>query len=197
MTPVRWPAFHARRRPLTVALALALAALGLAASQIASSRHAEAESRLRQTQRTSGDARMRLQAAEDALAARRSLVAAATLLRDQGPALEPDRPVWLDTLHRARRAQHLAPLSAELGPHRPLEGAAGFDASALTLKGTLVHEGQLLRLLDALDALPGTLRLPRRCRLERLDAPPTADPDARLQADCLVELVTLHPAPSP
>ena len=49
-------------------------------------------------------------------------------------------------------------------------------------------------LLDVLDRQPGTLLLPRRCRISRLDT--TDAPDERLHADCQLEFVTLRPDPA-
>ena len=175
----------------SVAAALALALLGGGAAYSTASRHADAEARLLQTQHALTDVRTRLQVAEDTLAARQKQLSAAAQLRAQGLSAGPDRPAWLKAVRAELQAQHLASLDVELGPHRPLDGAADFDASPLTLRGPLAHEGQLLRLLDVLDRQPGTLLLPRRCRVSRLDT--TDAPDERLHADCQLEFVTLTP----
>ena len=111
---------------------------------------------------------------------------------------EEQRLAWVELLRELRDRLLLAEIHYEFSPRRALEtagaetGAFGLYASAMKLKATLLHEEDLLRLLDELHRLAPALIQVQRCELERLPQPDTGSES--LRADCLIDWITLREA---
>lgn len=103
---------------------------------------------------------------------------------------------WVETLAQIRDERRLSGLDYEISPQRPLDAkapaAGGFDflASPMKLEAQLLHEGELLGLLDDLQARVQALIGVRRCRIERL--PPGTPQAANLKAACELDWITLQ-----
>lgn len=103
---------------------------------------------------------------------------------------------WVETLTQIREERRLPGLDYEIAPQRPLDAkapaAGGFDflASPMKLEAQLLHEGELLGLLDDLQARVQALIGVRRCRIERL--PAGAAQAANLKAACELDWITLQ-----
>lgn len=107
---------------------------------------------------------------------------------------------WIERLRAARERLALPALDYELRPRRPLvpaganaeRGGADTDtgyrltASTMHVKAGLVHEEDLLRLLDALGAEPSAIVRPAWCRITQAGG-------AGLSAECELEWITVAP----
>lgn len=113
-------------------------------------------------------------------------------LRRQG-VIGPERRLeWAEALTRERTQRKLSQLEFELAPQRSLAAATPelpLQASTMTLRAQLWHEGDLLRLLADLRALRSATVLPRRCTLDR--GSDVAAQDAPLSAVCELDWITL------
>lgn len=119
-------------------------------------------------------------------------------LRQRGVIGEEQRLDWIDLLNALRR-KHGITLQYELAPQRELEtklaGTFSFYASTMQLQLGLLHEEDLLRILDDLRQEARALILLRHCKLGRrheADDEPNKPLGAQLQADCRIDWVTLR-----
>lgn len=102
-----------------------------------------------------------------------------------GPAQRLD---WADRMRTIARQRRLDDLSFEIAPQRTLgsldlRDEYAVQASAMRVNATLLHEGDLLRLLADLRGPVTGQTLPRRCVLERLGGTPSSPANLRLQCD--------------
>lgn len=137
----------------------------------------------------------RVQQEEEAILARidryRSLVASGRI--------QPERRLdWVNTLQRIRDQRRLLSLDYEFAPQQALQtnlassGGYRFYVSPMQLEVLLLHEEDLLGLLDDLQAQVAPLVIVRRCTLERLAVAPEAQPTAQLRAHCAIDWMTLQ-----
>lgn len=110
-----------------------------------------------------------------------------------------DRLAWVELIRDTRARHRLGALDYEFSPQRPLDrsiapsdaGQLEVSSSTLRLRLPLLHEGDLLTLLDELSQhAPALLRV-RECSMVRrvvTDATPET-----LQADCLLDWITFRP----
>lgn len=119
-------------------------------------------------------------------------------LRQRGTIGEEQRLDGIELLNALRR-KHGITLQYELAPQRELEakvaGTFSIYASTMKLQLGLLHEEDLLRVLDELRQQARALLLLRRCKLSRrheIDDEPNRRPGTQLQADCLIDWVTLR-----
>jgi hypothetical protein len=111
------------------------------------------------------------------------------------------RLAWVELIRDARARHRLGALDYEFSPQRPLDQAiAPADAgqlqvtsSALRIRLPLLHEGDLLTLLDDLSRNAPALVRVRECGIARRVVTETA-PEA-LQADCVLDWITFRPLP--
>ncbi|GAB2182079.1 hypothetical protein DLREEDagrD3_23020 [Denitratisoma sp. agr-D3] len=140
----------------------------------------------------------RLQEEENEL---RRAIAGYGRLESRGIVGPEQRWAWLATLDRIRQDRKLPDLQYELAAQRPVDIAAPstrglgaqWKSSTMTLRLNLLHEEDLLHLLDDLaQAAPAFVR-PRRCDLSRLpiESAPTL---ATLRAECQLDWITLEDA---
>lgn len=119
-------------------------------------------------------------------------------LRQRGAIGEAQRLDWIELLN-ALRHKHGITLQYELAPQRELEskaaGVFSFHASTMKLQLGLLHEEDLLRILDDLRQQARALVLLRHCKLGRrheADDEPNGPLGAQLQADCRIDWVMLR-----
>jgi hypothetical protein len=118
-------------------------------------------------------------------------------LEAQGAIGEERRLMWVELLKELRDRRRLIEIHYEFSPQRALDaaetGAFGLYASAMELEAKLLHEEDLIRLLDDLRRLAPALIQIRRCDVERL---PQADMNGMargsLRADCLIDWISLR-----
>ena len=112
---------------------------------------------------------------------------------------EEKRLEWVEQLKAIRQQRQLLELQYEIAPQRPLAplpgSSYGYFASAMKLQLKLLHEEDLTRLLADLREQASALIVIRSCDIARLpgggDAR-TPGVQAKLQADCLIDWVTLR-----
>lgn len=181
-----------RRFVLAMLLAAGMIGIGFAALSVAlrGKQQAEADYRRASDERDAIAARLS-RAQQDEPEIRRALTRFENL-RQQG-VIGPERRLeWAEALTRERTQRKLAQLEFELAPQRSLAAATPelpLQASTMTLRTQLWHEGDLLRLLADLRALRSATVLPRRCTLER--GSDAATEGAPLSAVCELDWITL------
>ena len=160
----------ARRYLLTLLFSLAIVGLGAASFNIAlnGKQAAELEHHEANEQRNAITSRLNT-AQRDEPEIRRALDRFEQLQR-QGLIGSERRLEWADATTRLRSQLKEPALDFELAPQRPLPNANSelpLQASTMTLRARLWHEGDLLRMLAALREQKSASVLPRRCTLER------------------------------
>lgn len=108
------------------------------------------------------------------------------------------RLAWVELIRDARARHQLGALDYEFSPQHPLDPAiAPSDAgqleaasSALRIRLPLLHEGELLTLLDDLSVNASALVRIRECSMVRQNPADTAA--EKLQADCLLDWITFR-----
>lgn len=111
---------------------------------------------------------------------------------------EERRLEWVEIIREQHDRHRLFEIDYEFSPQQELgddsTGGFQFRASILRLQMPLLHEEDLLRLLDGVTQAAPALVVPRHCRLVR--RPGEADrrngPAAQLHADCMLQWVTLR-----
>lgn len=109
------------------------------------------------------------------------------------------RLAWVELIRDTRARHRLGALDYEFSPQRPLDrsiapsdaGQLEVSSSTLRLRLPLLHEGDLLTLLDELSQRAPALVRVRECSMVRrvvTDATPET-----LQADCLLDWITFRP----
>lgn len=119
-------------------------------------------------------------------------------LQERGIIGEEQRLDWVELLKEIRDRHRLIDLRYEISPQRLLDEKQGEDltfvASAMKLQLKLLHEEDLIRLLDDLRQQAKALIRVRSCLVERLPATgeERSTGRAHLLADCEIDWLTLH-----
>lgn len=193
---------RAARSPFLLPIATLVLAL-TAAGAIAITTHrlsaAGAEEQARQ-QRALAEARTRFQRVGDERDRLALYAPRYRALQDSGFIGPGQRVNWVDGLRLAAEDARLPGVQYQIGAEAALPasppGAVGLMHSPMTIDLQLLHEGDLLRFLRALEARRAGVFLLEGCSLERLGAtgePPRAE--ANLRAECTLSWVTA-PAPA-
>lgn len=110
---------------------------------------------------------------------------------------EEKRLEWTEALRNIQHNLHLPGMTYEFGIQTPLENVSGaayaWFGSPLRLQLGLLHEGDLLRTLSAIEREAPALVLTRSCKLARLASDETTGP-ALLKADCEMQWLTARRA---
>lgn len=115
---------------------------------------------------------------------------------------EERRLDWIEQLARIRSERRLYDIQYELAPQSVLDAAAapgssgGYDfvTSSMHLAMPLLHEEDLLHLLDDLGNSVSAYVRPRRCTLERIRQRSAELPaSAQLRAECTLDWITINP----
>lgn len=108
---------------------------------------------------------------------------------------------WIELLKEIRDRHRLVELHYELSPQRALDnnppGKIGLYASAMKLQLKLLHEEDLLRLLDELQQKASALIQVKYCNISRLPRTGSDTLLATLQAECSLDWITLNDAGRP
>lgn len=113
--------------------------------------------------------------------------------------LQSERRLELVELVNALRARHkLFALDYEIAPQRPLKLAGGrvyaaveVLASRVKLRVRALHEGDVLDFVDGLTQSRQGFYPVDRCMMRRVEAPTPEALQARVEADCTMEWITL------
>ena len=120
-------------------------------------------------------------------------------LVERGAIGNEQRLAWVELIRDARARHQLGALDYEFSPQRPLDptiapsdaGQLEAASSALRLRLPLLHEGDLLTLIDDLAANASAVVRVRECSIaRRIPADNSAE---ALQADCLLDWITFRP----
>ena len=180
---------------LSLAAALLMIALGATCvhQALASARQARTEQAAAQRQRDEIDDKLRRVRSEEAEIKQKSALFGR--LQQRGMIGEEQRLDWVELLKTIRERRRLLELRYEIAPQRALDaqpgGALSFYASTMKIELKLLHEEDLTRLLGDLRQQAGPLIQVRSCKLARLPRE-SADSAAQLQADCLIDWITLR-----
>ncbi len=120
-------------------------------------------------------------------------------LKARGVIGEEQRLEWVELLKEIRERHRLIEVRYEIAPQQALEkspaGRLALYASTMRLQLSLLHEEDLVRLLDDLRHQARALIQVRRCDVARI---PRSGPENTLQgflrAECLIDWITLHEA---
>lgn len=122
---------------------------------------------------------------------------------DSGLIAQEERLEWVEQVARIKSARKLLDMEYEFSPQHPIDDAVlpgravasayQYMASTMKLKMALLHEDDLLGLLDDLRASVHAYLLVRACRIDRLEEGSTQSGVApRLHAECTIDWVTLR-----
>ncbi len=149
------------------------------------------------------DIRTKLARARDEQAELRDKIGRFKTLQERGFIGPEQRLDWVETMARIKVARRIHRLEYDFAPQRPVDAsilpggaaAGGFDfmASQMRLNVQMLHEGELLGLIDEIRASVRALIQLRSCTLERIPAAPNdrGNP-AQLKAECTLEWITLR-----
>ena len=119
-------------------------------------------------------------------------------LMQQGILQEESRLELIERLDRLKARHRLLGLEYDIAPQRPLLAPGGrvFEAiqvlsSRVKVKVIALHEGDLIAFLDELAKPPRGFNPIQNCRLRRLEEGAVAQMEARVEAECTLEWVTL------
>lgn len=103
---------------------------------------------------------------------------------------------WIETLRSIKEARRLLGLNYEISPQRVLDSRGGYDflVSSMRLDMPLLHENDLLGLIDDLVARVPAIVSVKSCRIERSANEHTRS-SAQLQASCEIDWIKLQEKP--
>lgn len=192
-----------RRIRWSLALALAMIALGAAAVWSANSEAQAKRQELQLARGKLGEIRAKLIRARDEEAEIRDKIARFDEMAQTGIIGEEQRLQWIEQIKAIRAARGLFALQYEIAPQRPLDAAVApgppggyeFFASRMRFQLELLHEEDLFHFLDDLRNRVRAYVRPESCSIERLAAGAAAEirTGARLKADCAIDLITINP----
>jgi hypothetical protein len=191
-----------RLRWSLIFLAIALLAGG-AVALISKQAVDRAETIQRQLISQQQDIRSRLSRAHEEEQDMRGRIGRYQALRDNGIIGQEERLDWVEQIERIRSQRRLLGMQYELSAQRPVDdpilpggGIAGhfeFMASTMKLRLQLLHEDDLLGLLDDLRKAVHARLLVRDCTIERQSvAPAESGLAAQLRAECTIDWLTLR-----
>lgn len=181
--------------------ALLMIAAGAGAVYVArgSAQSANLERTAAQAERNDFDGKLRRVRSEENEIRQKS--ALFTRLQERGIIGEEQRLEWVELLKEIRDKRRLIDLQYEFAPQRALDATPGkglaFYASTMKVQIKLLHEEDLIRLLDDLREQARALIQVKSCTVSRL---PRSEAEsglhAHLQADCQIDWITLREAAS-
>ena len=177
-------------------IALAMLAVGAGRAYLAREalRTAERQHQATQAERNEIDGRLKRVRNEEQEIKRKNAIF--TDLRTRGVIGEEQRLEWSEQISAIRERRRLPQLEYEIAPQTKLESIPGnfsIHASSMKMSARLLHEEDLINLIDDLRRDARALILVRACALSRLArtvSDTTATP--HLQAECQIEWITLQ-----
>lgn len=183
--------------PLVALLVSLVFAIGMVT--YAQGYHGEIEQRLQQQQNLLMQARSRLLASDQERENIIRYLPVYQRLMDQGFIGEEHRIEWVDALRNIHQTQRLFGIKYSIGAQAPYQpGFIGNTApftlyrSVMKLELFLLHEGDLLVLLDGLRRYQSTPFLVRDCTMERSGVPSTTILVPVASAACEIDWLTLR-----
>lgn len=181
-------------------LVLLLLACLLSAGAVFAAYHfaGQAEREHRQAQALQSETRTRLSRAHDDAREIGDRIARYQELIRLGRTQPERRLEWVETLGQIKAGRRLLGLEYEISPQRPLDekqpvsGGFRFLVSPMKLDMPLLHEDDLLGLLNDLAARSEALVSVRNCRIDRLPANRGLQETANLRAACEIDWITLQ-----
>lgn len=180
-------------------LALAMALAGASAIWASSRLATEVRGAHERAASARGEAQRALAAARSEEAEIAEKIDRFSHLLERGAVGAEQRLAWVELIRDARARHRLGAVDYEFSPQRPLDpliappdaGQLEAAVSALRIRTPLLHEGQLIALLqDLVDNAPAVVRV-RECSLAR-QAAATGESE-QLLADCLLDWITFRP----
>jgi hypothetical protein len=186
-----------RKLQISVFGMLLMVALGVASVLFSRSQVKQADQAFSATQseRNNQDTKLkRLRSEERQI---REHAALFNALKARGVIGEEQRLEWVELLKEIRERHRLIELRYEISPQQPLEktpvGTLALHASTMKLQLNLLHEEDLIRLLDDLRRQAHALLQVKRCDVSRMQrSGPENTLQGYLQAECLIEWVTVR-----
>lgn len=194
------------RKPILLSSVLLLVGLGMALPvYLAEEGAARERDRVLQARH---QARIRWAQVDGGMENARNGAALLRHLSDRGVIGEERRMAYIEGLQEIRRSRGLFNVRWELLPRQSLanpsvsgrSGAFQPGASRLKFSLPLLHEDDLMGLLDDMGNRLPALVHPLRCRIERMPGEQYPSSEAlmpRLEAACEVDLITFRPVPEP
>jgi hypothetical protein len=183
-----------RRFALAVLVSLGMIAVGAGFLGAALKRHALAQSEYQHAFDARARVGARLNKAQyDEPAIRRALQRF-TEFEKNGLIGEERRLEWADRINRIRADRRIPAIDFELSPQRAIGHAfpgLSINASSMTLRAKLLHEGDLMRILADLKAPGSALVLPRHCLIER-NVGDGGENTITISAVCELDWITLN-----
>lgn len=186
-----------------IALLIILSALGGAAVWTTLQMQSAGERSIREATGARNDIRARLARARDEQAELRDKIARYLAFKDRGYIGPEKRLDWVEAIARIKLARRIYRLDYEFSPQRAIDAtilpgspsAGGFDflSSRMKLQVQVLHEGELLALLDDIRGAVRAMIQLRSCDFER--APAGAgdrNNPAPLKVECTLEWITLR-----
>lgn len=163
-----------------------------------------AEKSIRETTAARNDIRVRLARARDEQVELNDKIRRYQAIREQGYIGPEQRLDWVEAIARIKAARRIYRLEYDFAPQRPADasvlpgghGAGGFDimASQMRMQVQILHEGELLGLIDDIRKSVRALIQLRSCTMERVTGVSAGDRNnpAPLKAECTLEWITLR-----
>jgi hypothetical protein len=189
---------RALRKPLL--LVIVLLALTAAGYPLMQQRLNDAHRRLQQAQTAMRDAQLRVQ-----LSGQEREVITRHLERyrrlEQAGFIAPEQRInWVSGLRTANQAADLFGIEYQIDAQRPYHGSQRLDApqlavleSPMRLKAALLHEEDLMRLIDALAEQRLGLFVLGQCTVKRIPGRGRLHYQPQLEAECELSWLTAHP----
>jgi hypothetical protein len=190
---LRWPLLF-----LALAVAAAVAVVVVSRQMVG-----QAESSQHQLLAQQREIHSRIARARDEEQDIRSRIARYLQMRERGVIGLEERLDWVEQITRIRNNRRLIDVQYELSPQKSIDdnvlpggavaGSHEFMASNMRLRMQLLHENDLLGLLDDLRRSVNAHLLVRECLVERMGAVTTERGlPVQLRADCLIDWVTIR-----
>ncbi len=186
---------------LSLLAAVLMIAFGTGAIYVSlnSAKTAKLERTAAQAERNDFDGKLRRVRSEENEIKQKSALFSKLQLR--GVIGEEQRLEWVELLKDIRDKRRLIDLQYEIAPQRALDATPGsgfaFYASAMKVQLKLLHEEDLIRLINDLRQQARALIQVKSCNVSRLPrGGAESGSHAQLQADCQIDWVTLREAAS-
>lgn len=194
-----------KRLQWAIVFLLIMAALGAASVLSALQLKASSEKSFKEATAARSEVQTRLARAREEQAELHDKITRFQALRERGYIGAEQRLDWIEAIARIKAARRLFKLDYEFAPQRPADAsvlpggasAGGFEimASQMRLQAHLLHEGELLLLLDDLRNAVQALIQIRSCSMERIASRPSdRTTGAQVKAECTLEWITLREA---
>lgn len=191
-----------KRLKWAILILLLMAGAGAAAVWTTMQMQKAGEKASREATAARNEIRGKLALAREEQAELREKITRFQALQQSGVIGPEQRLDWIEALARIRVAHRIQRLDYDFAPQRPVEAtilpggptAGGFDimASQMRMQVHLLHEGELLSLIDDIRNSVRALIQIRSCSMERIPAGVTERGNpAQLKAECTLEWITL------